>query len=399
VVVSGAMTDVLDEALDAARRRHAEMLPLLERWVRTNSFSDEIANVNAMGELLAQGFAIDGLTLERVPGQGVGDHLVWRTPAWDQKPAARQLLIGHHDTVFPPGTFEVWQHDGDILRGPGVLDMKGGLMVMRTALAALADVGMLADMPLAVVSVGDEEISSRHSQAILRELARGARAALVFEAGRVNDAIVTQRKGTGRISATAHGKAAHAGNNHADGINAIWALARFVDRAQALTDYAAGITVNIGVIRGGSSTNTVPAEATCSADLRFVRAADGEAVMAACERAAAEIAAATGARIEVSGRIGRMPLERSEASAALCRAYGACARAAGLGDGEAALMGGGSDANTVSAVGVPAIDGLGPRGRGFHTHDEYIEVPTLATRVEALIRYLIGSMTGSMTSA
>lgn len=389
------MTDVLDRALDAARRRHDEMLRLLERWVRTNSFSDEIANVNAMGALLAQDFAIDGLTLERVPGDGVGDHLVWRTPAWAQQPAARQLLIGHHDTVFPPGTFELWQRDGDILRGPGVLDMKGGLVVVRTALAALADAGALAGMPLALVSVGDEEISSRHSQAMLRELARGARAALVFEAGRVHDAIVTQRKGSGRITITAHGKAAHAGNNHADGVNAIWALARFIDRAQTLTDYDAGVTLNVGVIRGGSSANTVPAEATCSADIRFVRAADGEAVIAACEQAAAEIATATGARVEVKGRIGRQPLERSDASVALYRAYGACARAAGLGDGEAALMGGGSDANTVSAVGVPAIDGLGPRGRGFHTHDEYIEVSSLAMRIEALIRYLIASNSGA----
>lgn len=393
------MTDVLDRALAAARRRHAEMLPLLERWVRQNSFSDEIANVNAMGDLLVEDFAALGLALERVPGQGVGDHLVWRTPAWDREPAARQLLIGHHDTVFPPGTFEVWQHQGDILRGPGVLDMKGGLVVIRTALAALVDIGLLSEIPLAVVSVGDEEISSRHSQAALRELAQGARAALVFEAGRVNDAIVTQRKGAGRVTATAHGKAAHSGNNHADGVNAIWALARFVDRAQALTDYGAGVTVNVGVIHGGSSTNTVPAEATCSADVRFVRAADGEAVMAACERAAAEIAAATGARIEVSARIGRMPMERTEASAALCRVYGACAAAAGLGHGEAALMGGGSDANTVSAVGVPAIDGLGPRGRGFHTHDEHIEVPTLAMRVEALVRYLIASTSAAQGSA
>src|SRR5690606_32072630 len=125
-------------------------------------------------------------------------------------------------------------------------------------------------------------------------------------------------------------------------------LARFVDRVQALTDYDAGVTVNVGLIRGGSSANTVPAEATCAADVRFVRAVDGEAVVAACERAAAEISAASGARIEVSARIARMPIERTEASAALCQAYGACAIAAGLGAGEAALVGGGSDANTVS---------------------------------------------------
>lgn len=385
------MTDLLDRALQAAARRHDEMLPLLERWVRTNSFSDEIASVNAMGELLAEGFALDGLTLERVPGDGVGDHLVWRTPAWDQRPADRQLLIGHHDTVFPPGTFEVWQQDGDVLRGPGVLDMKGGLVVMRTALAALADAGALARISLAVISVGDEEIGSRHSHTMLKELAHGARAALVFEAGRAGDVIITQRKGTGRVTATATGKAAHAGNHHADGVNAIWALARFVDRAQALTDYDAGLTVNVGLIRGGSSANTVPAEASCSVDFRFVTAEAGRAAVAGMERAAAELTAETGARVEVRGGIRRLPLERSDASVALYRAYAACARAAGLGDGECPLIGGGSDANTVSAVGVPAIDGLGPRGRGFHTHDEHIEVSSLAMRVEALVRYLVAT--------
>ncbi|WP_428267637.1 M20/M25/M40 family metallo-hydrolase [Haliangium sp.] len=376
-------------ALAAAQRRHAEMLPLLERWVRQNSFSDAIANVNAMGALLHEGFALDGLSVERIPGEGVGDHLVWRTPAWDRAPDARQMLIGHHDTVFPPGTFEVWEPKGDILRGPGVLDMKGGLVVIRTALAALADVGALTALPLAVVSVGDEEIGSRHSSAFVQGLARGAKAALVFEAGRADDVIITQRKGTGRVTVHATGKAAHAGNHHAEGVNAIWALARFVDRVQRLTDYDAGLTVNVGLIEGGSTANTVPAQASCTIDFRYLSAEAGQVAVHGFEAAAAEIGADTGAGIEVVGGIRRLPLQRTEASLALYRAYAAAARGAGLGDGECPLIGGGSDANTVSAVGVPAIDGLGPRGRGFHTHDEYIEISSLALRVEALVRYLL----------
>ena len=386
------MTDLLDRALDAARRRHDEVLPMLERWVRTNSFSDNIDGVNAMGELLAQDLALDGLHLERHPGNGVGDHLVWRTPAWDARPADRLLLIGHHDTVFPPGTFEVWERDGDRLRGPGVLDMKGGLVTVRAALAALAEVGALADMPLAVVSAGDEEIGSRDSRTMLQALGTGARAALVFEAGRAGDTIITQRKGTGRATITATGKAAHSGNHHADGISAIWALARFVDRVERLTDYDTGATVNVGVMHGGSSVNTVPAHAECSISFRFVQAAQGEALLQGFAQAAAEVSRDTGAHLEVTKGLLRPPLERTEASVALYRAYAGAARAAGLGDGECPLVGGGSDANTVSAVGVPAIDGLGPRGSGFHTHDEVIEISSLALRIEALIRYLVATV-------
>src|SRR5262249_37909477 len=154
-------------------------------------------------------------------------------------------LIGHLDTVFPPGVFEGYRVDADLRRGPGVLDMKGGLVVVAWALKALAQtVGLAAVPPLRVIIVSDEEVGSFEGGPIIqRELAQ-AQAALVFESGRANDDIVTSRKGTGNLDVTARGKAAHAGNQHQDGANALWALARFVDRAQGLTDYARGITVN-----------------------------------------------------------------------------------------------------------------------------------------------------------
>jgi glutamate carboxypeptidase len=376
-------------ALAAAQRRGAELLPLLRRWVEINSFTANIAGVNAVGGLLAEGFALPGLALERHPGSGFGDHLVWRTPAWSQRPSERVLLIGHHDTVFPPGTFEVWEQEGDRLRGPGVLDMKGGLATIRTALAALADAGVLADVPVAVVSVADEEVGSPDSRALLEEVGRGARAALVFEAGRMTDAIVTRRKGTGKVTVRVTGKAAHAGNNIADGINAIWALARFIDGAQRATDHGRGVTVNVGTVVGGSSANTVPERAECVIDFRYVHGVDGHELMGALDRLAREIGAEMGARFTIEGGVRRPPLERTEASGALLARYAACARAAGLGGDECPLVGGGSDANTVSAIGVPAIDALGPRGKGFHTHEEYIEVSTLPQRVEALVRFLL----------
>ncbi len=384
------MMDLLARALQQAATRQTELLPMLERWVRQNSFSGSVAGVNAMGTLLAEDFDLPGLTLERHPGNGVGDHLVWKTDSWDARPDERRVILGHHDTVFPPDTFDMWHIDGDRLQGPGVLDMKGGLAIVRTALAALADVGVLADMPLAIISVGDEEIGSNDSRALTQEVSRNARAALVFEAGRVDDMLITQRKGTGRMTIDAIGKAAHAGNHHPDGVNAIWALALFVDIAQRYTDYDRGVTINVGLIEGGSSANTVPGNARCVIDFRFVRAEDGRAAVAAMTEEARKLSDTTGATITVDGDIRRLPMERTDESVALMRAYGACARLAGLGDTECPLRGGGSDANTVSAIGVPAIDGLGPRGKGFHTHDEFIEISSLALKLEALVRYLLG---------
>lgn len=376
----------LDAALAAVDRRAGELLPLLRRWVEINSFTGNVTGCNEVAARLAEAFAPLPLALARRAGDGCGDHLAWTTPAWAARPAERIVLVGHHDTVFPPGTFEVWEEAGERLRGPGVLDMKGGLVCVWAALAALDEVGALADLPLGVVTVADEETGSLDSRAFLEEVARGAAAALVFESGRVTDEIVVARKGVGTMKVAVTGKAAHAGNDARLGISAIWALARFVDRAQRLsTD---DVTVNVGTIRGGTTANTVPEHAEGAIDFRIVRAPDGERVVAELDRIAREVAEASGARFVLSGGVKRPPLEASAASRALAARYGEAARAEGLGAGEAPLQGGGSDANTLCAIGVPAIDGLGPRGRGYHTHDEHIEIATLRQRARALVRFL-----------
>jgi glutamate carboxypeptidase len=203
--------------------------------------------------------------------------------------------------------------------------------------------------------------------------------------------VITARKGTGALQVVARGKAAHAGNAHALGANAIWALARFVDRAQGLTDYARGVTVSVGKIGGGQSKNTVPDHAECAVDFRFERLADAEATLQALRAAAAAAASSVpGTSLTVEGGRARAPLERTGANVALYREYAACARAAGLGDGESPLLGGGSDASTTAAMGIPSIDGLGPRGSGFHTRDELIELATLVPKAEALAAFLAG---------
>jgi glutamate carboxypeptidase len=382
---------------DAARwleGKTAALEAALKPLVEVNSFTENAEGGRRVGQLLREQWRLPGLVAEVVKSARYADHLVFRS-AGDAalRPVA---LVGHLDTVFPPGKFEGYRIDGALRRGPGTLDMKGGLVVLGAALRALSEtVGLGGLPPLRVVVVSDEEVGSPEGQDVIRSACAGCAAALVLESGRAEDAIITRRKGTGAIEAVAHGKAAHAGNHHADGANAIWAVARFVDLVQKLTDYPRGVTVNVGKVFGGQGKNTVPDHAEAHVDLRFCTRADGEALVEAFRGAAVQAAASVpGTRLELSGGISREPLERSEASAALFAEYAACARASGLGGGEAALIGGASDASTTSSVGIPSIDGLGPRGKGFHTVEEHIEVNSLVPKAQALARFLAARASG-----
>lgn len=365
-------------------RREAAMVELTRHAVLINSYSANVAGVDAVGALLAEAFALPALEHEVIAGQRYAAHHLWRTRA----PGAPILLIGHHDTVFPPGHFEGWSVSGERATGPGALDMKGGLAVIWGALASLAALGALARLPLVVASVSDEEVGSPESSPHLRQLAGGAAAALVFESGRARDMIVTRRRGTGTLAVRFSGRAAHAGNDHAAGRSALWAMARFIDAAQALTSYERGSTVNVGLASGGTSSNTVPAFAECQVDVRFEHGDDGQALLEALRHVARRAAESVGVEATISGGANRLPLERTPASEALLREYGEHARAAGLGSDECPLVGGGSDANTVASAGVPAIDGLGPRGEGFHTTAEWVDLASLRPKAEALARFL-----------
>jgi glutamate carboxypeptidase len=370
---------------DKQRAMEDAIAPLVEQ----NSFTEHPEGGRKVGAMLREVFAIDGLEVQVRPSERFADHLIFRSRAVLPNKGA-VALIGHLDTVFPPGTFEGFRRDGDLARGPGVLDMKGGLVVIAYALKALAATGGLdAVVPVRLVIVSDEETGSPEGQGVIGASIAGSACALTFEAGRKADAIITRRKGTGGMTVVTHGKAAHAGNAHKEGANAIWALARFIDGAQKLTDYDRGVTVNVGRVSGGTSKNTVPDRAETQLDLRFVTRSDGEALVARV-RAAAEdaVGSVPGTRVELHGGVARLPLERTEESARLCAEYAACAKAHGLGGDEAGLIGGGSDASTSSALGIPSIDGMGPRGTGFHTKDELIEVASLVPKAQALARFL-----------
>jgi glutamate carboxypeptidase len=354
----------------------------LAALVEHNSFTGNREGGQRVVRVLEDVFAMPGLEAERVGSERFADHLVFRSRG--RAGVSPIALIGHLDTVFPPGTFEGYRIDGTLRRGPGVLDMKGGLVVIAWALKALATtVGLDALPPLRLVIVSDEEVGSPEGAPLLRQVIAGCQAALVFESGRANDAIVTERKGTGSATATAKGKAAHAGNAYWEGENAIWSLAQFVDRAQRLSDKKTGVTVNVGTIAGGTAKNTVPAAAKAELDLRYPTQALAQSLWTQLETATREL------NVKVEAGPGRLPMEKQAGTDALVKKYGQCAHAHGLSADEAPRQGGGSDGNTAASMGIPTIDALGPRGRFFHTPDEYIEVETLISRAQALADFLV----------
>jgi glutamate carboxypeptidase len=368
----------------------AEQLPAMEgalaALVDHNSFSTNREGGQRVVRLLEDVFSMPALEVERIGSERYADHLVLRSHG--RAGEAPVALIGHLDTVFPPGTFEHYRVDGALRRGPGVLDMKGGLVVIAWALKAIAQTkGLDAIAPLRIVIVSDEEVGSPEGAPLIRHVIAGARAALVFESGRANDAIVTERKGVGNLTAHAKGRAAHAGNAYWEGANSIWALSRFVERAQSLSSKDLGVTVNVGLISGGTSKNTVPATARAELDLRFPTK-NAEAGLRTLLAEAAQDLGVPGVSLTLENGTGRSPMEKLPGVDALVSQYGACAHAHGLGRDEAPRQGGGSDGNTTSAMGIPTIDALGPRGKGFHTHDEYIEAATLISRAQALADFL-----------
>lgn len=364
--------------------RDARMREDLRALVERSSFTADHDGVRSALDAL-ESMLPSHWNRQRIFTETSGGHLIVHGSRAASEGGA--ILVGHIDTVFERDVFSGYREEpGDIARGPGVLDMKGGLIVtLYGLLAAEAEGRELA--PWTWVIVGDEEIGSPDGAPLLREQARGASCALVFESGRAHDAIITQRKGTGSLTVRATGVASHAGNAHDKGRNALWSLARWVDAAQSLTDYARGITVNVGTLHGGTSKNTVPDCATAEVDIRFVRTEDRGFLQAELARLAVD-RALEGTAIALEWGPGRAPLVRTEASARLRDRYAACQREAGLGDGESSLVGGGSDASTTSDAGVASIDALGVRGEGFHTVREYAELRTLAPKAEALARFI-----------
>ena len=402
----------LDRALHAAvdGAFEVEQVAWLRRLVDQPSHTYARTDVEAAAGLVDELAAAVGLGIRRVPDQEgrFADHRIYSAPAVGAGDRAL-ALVGHVDTVFPRELgFLEFSRDPerpDVARGPGVLDMKSGLTAIFFALRALREVApeRFAALPARVVCVSDEEVGSPSSaRAVYDELAPLTSEALVFEAGRSGDKIVTARKGGGLFTITVHGRAAHAGNDHRSGVNAIHALALIIPAIEAMTDYERGVTLSVGLVSGGTAKNTVPERATCTIDARFEAVADAHAVVARLRGLTQEPFAGIAdvparlrkVRVEVTGGVTRPPMEATPATQRLRARYEAHAAAAGLGIGEAPRQGGGSDANLLAALGVACIDGLGPAGQHFHQVEEWCSLESLRRRTQALACFLAEAAAG-----
>lgn len=397
----GALIERVEQRFETAQ------VPFVAKLVDAPSGTREPQDVELAARILDEEARALGLSVELHPAPS-GDyaaHRVYRTPACEAQTRAL-ALVGHVDTVFPRSLgFFGFRREGDTAFGPGVLDMKSGLSAMFFALRALREVDApsFAALPLRIVVVSDEEVGSPSSKPLFDTLAPHISAALVFEAGRVEDRIVTRRKGGASYRLRVRGRAAHSGNRHAEGVSAIHALALAIPQIEALTDYARGITLNVGLVSGGTAKNTVPEEAEAVIDMRYERVADVEGIEAALSAiAAAPLGPAdrwpaggeppprlANASATLSGGVTRPPMEASPASIALMQRYGVHAAACGLGHAEAPLQGGGSDASLLAAAGVPSIDGLGPSGAHFHETLERCSLSSLCARTQALAAFLL----------
>lgn len=362
---------------EAVYGREAEMFHLLESMVRLPSPSRHKAGVDAVGALVVESLAPHGLDVTRHEQSEFGDHLLFRSPAAAVSPAI--LLFGHLDTVFPLNSaFSGYHDDGTTVRGPGVIDMKGGVVCAIFALKVLADCGLLAEMPVALFCNSEEEIGSPTSTALFREEARRSYAALGFECGGLNGEIVTGRKGRSGWRLEVQGRAGHAAFAGPDKASAILELAHQVIALEALNDPGCGVVVNVGVVGGGIGPNTVSDRAFAEIDARFLRFSDAQAT----EQRVVQIAsqptiAGTRALLHATG--GRPPMEQSPGNTTLARLI--CGQAAQLGlPCLAELRSGVSDANTLAACGIPVVDGLGPIGAGDHSEREYLVRASLCQR-------------------
>ena len=380
-------------ALEAAvRADETAYLADLERLVNTDCGSYTPEGVDRIGEFVGGFMTSQGATVERRPDPDgrLGSTVIgtWRGGP-DTEGAPRILLIGHMDTVFDPGTaaerpFSI--RDG-VATGPGVTDMKSGLLAGLYAIKALIGAGPLPFERLTYVANPDEEIGSPTSTLHIREIAAESDVCLVLECARANGDIVSSRKGILDARITVHGRAAHSGVEPEKGRSAVLAAADLVTRLHALNGRWDGVTVNVGVIGGGTRPNVVAERCSLEVDVRAVRRSELEAAEAEL-RSLLETLAVPDTTAEVAPMARWWPMEKLERSGRLVEHAQAIARRLGFEVRDAAT-GGASDANTTAGMGVPSIDGLGPIGGMDHSPAEYLDVASIVPRTALLAGLLL----------
>jgi glutamate carboxypeptidase len=362
--------------------QHQAMVALLAELVAIDSGSYNKRGVDAVEERLRAWLEAAGIACELIPHERFGGCMAARVPGegGGDRPI---VLMGHCDTVFPEGTVaqRPFRIDGNQAFGPGVTDMKAGLVMNSFVLAALKRFG--APCPLTGLYTADEEIASPSSRPVIEAEAKNARAVFNAEPGRPSGNLVSRRKGAAFIELEVTGRAAHSGAAHAQGVSAIEALARKVQRLHKLTDYDLGTTVNVGLIQGGQSVNTVAPRATAGIDVRFPTLNIMEKILGEV-REILNYQELPGSESRILREGNFLPLEQDEASRKLLDLYARSAAGLGMAGVAGEATGGSADSGFTAALGTPTLCGTGPVGGNAHTDDEWCRIDTLVPRAQAL---------------
>jgi glutamate carboxypeptidase len=377
--------------LEDARRmlrdvQQKSVLSTIEYLVRLESPSGDKQALDALATYLGHALRGMGASIEVVPNEHGGDHVLARFAGPGSKRPA--LVLGHFDTVWPKGTinrlpFRI-EADGRAF-GPGIFDMKAGVAALLWALPMLKSSAGTNPRPIWVLLTSDEEIGSPTSRGLIENLARECAYVLVLEPPLADGGLKTARKGVGRFRLEIEGRAAHAGAAPDQGRSAVIELAHQIFAIQKLQDLSAGTTINIGTVAGGTTANVVPASAAAEIDVRVLSPAEAARIGAALT---ALSPATPDVRVAVSGGFTRPPMERTPAIARLFEQAQRIGRQLGIELTEGST-GGGSDGNFTAALGIPTLDGLGVRGGGGHADDEHIRIDSITASVELLAALLL----------
>ena len=344
----------------------------LETLVKINSFTTNKHGVDKVGKQLRNWCEELGMKQHCFSRELIGDHLLFSS-----QPAAGQriLLVGHMDTVFPPDQFETYRDDGEWLYGPGVCDMKGGLIVALEALRNIHRTNQIINN-IDYFCVSDEETGSDDSNSLTSELCSEYDYVMVFEAAGAAMELVIGRKGVGTWTIDIEGQAAHAGNKYSEGVDANLEAAYKLQKLVAMTDLDQGSTVNVGKIQGGIGANTISPQASLVVEMRFTSGPERDRLLAGLDSIVAE-ATVPGTSARLSGRLQRDVMEPNDQQAALVEKIREISSLPILTE----LRGGGSDANITAAAGVVTLDGFGPFGDGDHTIHERALKKSFAERI------------------
>jgi glutamate carboxypeptidase len=352
----------------------------IRRWVEIETPTEAPDRVNRLATLVADGYRDLPATIERIAGHsGCGDHLVARS-SWGQD-APGILVLSHLDTVHPLGFIErlPFKIEGDSAFGPGIYDMKGGAYLAYHAFAQLCATPARSPLGITQLYVSDEEIGSPTSRALIEAEGRRAKYVLVTEPARDGGKVVTGRKGVGRFEIFVRGVPSHAGSRPEDGRSAIRELANVIQTLEAMNDPKRGVTVNVGVVKGGTRPNVIAEEAYAEVDLRVPMISDADEFVAKILNLKSRT---DGVSVKVTGDLNRPPYEKSNAGAALYEHARTLAAEIGF-ELLDTSTGGGSDGN-FTAPHTATLDGLGVDGKGAHTHYEQIYISSIEPRARLL---------------